>query len=79
VLKVDVRQDPELGFGVPEVAFDLGDGFTYPSNYYWDIGKDGRYLGWREPEPYEYPTEIRVVLNWFERLEELVPTEEGGL
>ena len=41
------------------------------ANY--DVSSDGRFL-MVEPEENEGPTQLYVVLNWFEELKRLVPT-----
>jgi hypothetical protein len=68
VLASSIRQDLELEAVETVVAFDLGERFSSPRHFYWEIGADGRFLGWMDREPYVDPTRIRVVLNWFERL-----------
>ena len=40
----------------------------------WDVAPDGRFLVIK-PSVISDPTEVRVVLNWFEELERLVPTD----
>ena len=49
----------------------------------WDVGPDGRFLFVKDPDytgrqalDEEFrPTEIHLVLNWFEELKRLVPTD----
>ena len=63
----DMRQVTELLEG----PFDLAPPFG--RNY--DVTSDGeRFLMMMPSEPDSEPTQIHVVLNWFEELERLVPT-----
>jgi hypothetical protein len=39
------------------------------------LAPDGRFLVILKDEPPPAPTEYRVVLNWFEELERLAPTD----
>ena len=74
-MAVSVRIDPSLDFGNPEVIFEE----SYPEfpgadgrNY--DVSLNGeRFLMLRETEETGVQA-IHVVLNWFDELKRLVPT-----
>ena len=40
----------------------------------WDLAPDGRFLVIKPSADDSDPSELRIVLNWFEELERLVPT-----
>ncbi len=62
--------------GKPRLLFEgrYAEGFWYGRKY--DIAPDGkRFLMIQESEPPPPPTQYNIVLNWFEELKRLVPTE----
>jgi Tol biopolymer transport system component len=62
--------------GKPRLLFEgrYEEGLSYGRRY--DLAPDGkRFLMIRESEPPPPPTQYNVVLNWFEELKRLVPTE----
>jgi hypothetical protein len=66
---VPVLQDPDLAVGQAARVFKFGGQFTYGRAYYFDIGADDRLLAWMDDVPLPVrSTEIRVELNWFEKL-----------
>ena len=70
---VDVDTAPRLRIGRPQLLFTgpFFEGRVYGRNY--DVTPDGRrFLMVMDAQP-ESVTQIRVVLNWFEELEQLVP------
>jgi serine/threonine-protein kinase len=73
VLAVTTRATPEFSASVPETLFE-GDFHIEPGNMDnpdYDIHPDGeRFLMIKNEEPHR---RIRVVLNWFDELERLVP------
>ncbi len=73
-MAVNIKEEPELRAGKPELLFrgpHLGGSKYYRS---YDIMPDGqRFIA---VEQAQGPTELSVVLNWFEELKRLVPT--GG-
>ena len=76
IMAVEVRTEPELEFGAPQLLFEwpIGSGFSR----HWDVTPDGQRFVVRgsldttgdQPRP-----RINVVLNWFEELKRLVPTD----
>ena len=70
---VSIELDPVLELGAPRTLFDResprGDYF----GAVYDVGADGRFLFLESVEPF-VAAEINVVVNWFEELERLVPT-----
>ena len=75
VMVVPVRLVPEFNAGEPKILFEdrfeVG-GVTYFRNY--DIASDGQRFLMLQLEGESAPTELVVVLNWFEELKRLVPT-----
>ena len=41
----------------------------------WDLAPDGRFLVIKPSADDSDPSELRIVLNWFEELKRLVPTD----
>ncbi len=70
MMAVRVETDQEFRFQPPEVLFEGGYHLAFRPNYY--VGPDGRFLMIKNEEPGTVP--INVVLNWFEELKRLVPT-----
>jgi hypothetical protein len=73
---VDIAMQPSLSVGKPNMLFEgpyLPTTGTVP-NY--DVSPDGqRFLMVKPPEQAGVaPTQINVVLNWFEELKQKVPT-----
>ena len=73
VMVVPVETDPTFSNGVPRMLFEgsylRSDRFGMP---YYDVSPDGqRFLMLTSPSK----AGLHVVLNWFEELERLVPTE----
>ncbi len=73
MMAVTVETNPQLKVGKPRLLFE-GSYFSkrggYPISY--DIAPDGRFLMiMADPAP----TRLNIVLNWFEELKRLVPTE----
>jgi len=74
IMAVEVRTEPELEVGAPQLLFEwpIGRGFTRD----WDVMPDGErfvVLGSSDTKNDARPR-INFVLNWFEELERLVPT-----
>lgn len=71
-----VEIDTKFGFsaGKPKMLFDgpyLPTGASFP---YYDVSPDvQRFLMLKPSEPSQAPTQINVVLNWFEELKQKVP------
>jgi serine/threonine-protein kinase len=77
IMRVAVSTSPRFRAGTPEVLLDeqYFTGF-YAMVRYFDIAPDGKsFVFVKEDEEWGKPTEIRVVLNWFEELKRLVPAE----
>ena len=76
-MAADIDREPSLEVGVPRAVFESpyrphrGNGAW--RNY--DISPDGEtFLFIEEREGELEPTTVKVVLNWFQELERLVPT-----
>ena len=76
MMVVRIETDPELQPGVPEVLFESPYEFSELRGSNYDVAPDGkRFLMVRTAEQeIEKPWELHVVLNWFEELKRLVPT-----
>ena len=75
MMSVSLQTKPRFAAGKPVVLFEesyLGPDSNPAGYQYYDISRDGqRFLMVREEEQ---QTPIHVVLNWFEELKRLVPT-----
>ena len=71
MIAVDFETEPTVRAGIPQPLFskpfDLNAG--YLQNY--DVSADERFLMVRSRQPH---TQLKVILNWFEDLKQLVPT-----
>jgi len=72
---VPIRSEPVFSASTPELLFEGNYLIHFPGNTSmpnYDVSPDGeRFLMIREEEPQR---RIRIVLNWFDELERLVPT-----
>jgi len=74
MMVVAIETEPELALGVPRALFRKAVRVTPdPRNY--DVSSDGQRFVMVEGGA--ETTEIRIVLNWFEELERLVPSGNG--
>ena len=72
MMVVDVERDEELALGKPRLLFS----FRSPSGAGYDVAPDGqRFVMLSDAESRTQPNALIVVLNWFDELERLVPTE----
>ena len=72
MMAVDVVPGERLTVGEPRELFR--GSYQHTTNKWdYDVSADGRFVMIRDPEE-ERPREIKVVLNWFQELEALVPT-----
>ena len=75
MMAVDIVTQPAFSAGRPKLLFE---GLYLPSAgnlAAYDVSQDGqRFLMVEESQQEQPPTQINVVLNWFEELERLVPT-----
>ncbi len=77
MMTVEVQTGAAFNMGKPRVLFEgrflRPLGFPYPS---YDVTPDGQqFLMTKEGEKHSAPSQISVVLNWFDELNRLVPTE----
>jgi len=81
MMTVPVKLGTELEPGAPIVLFrgrfQRGDVMSTPNNNTnYDVSADGkRFLMIQEPESTDAPEQIHLVINWFEELKRLVPSE----
>ncbi|MGH9461028.1 MAG: TolB family protein [Vicinamibacteria bacterium] len=77
MMAVAISTEPELAPGRPTLLFEgryrSGVAGGNPVTNY-DVARDGRFVMVRAEEG-SGPTQINVVLNWFEELKRLVPTD----
>ena len=77
MMAVSIETDPELSIESPELLFEGRFAVTHrpdtPRNY--DVSRDGQHFLMVQTVDDPAPTQINIVLNWFEELERLVPTE----
>jgi serine/threonine-protein kinase len=74
-----VRVETGTALDVSEPEFLFEEPNTLPPDVYgtrtYDVAPDGRFLMISESESLEAPMKLNVILNWFEELKRLVPTE----
>jgi len=77
MMAVEVTTQPTFSAGRPRMLFDAGQYLPTPVTFpNYDISPDGRrFLMLKDPEQEAPPTEINVVLNWFEELKRRVPVQ----
>jgi serine/threonine-protein kinase len=76
MMAVAIETEPELSVGTPKLLFEgrfLGTGPVHLRRQY-DVSPDGQRFLMIKREQDLVPTELIVVLNWFEELKRLVPT-----
>ena len=76
MMVVPVRLEPEFKAGKPKVLFEGRFQSKHWEVLHYDITPDGQRFVMVESEEESAPTEIIVVLNWFEELKRLVPTAD---
>jgi serine/threonine-protein kinase len=69
IMVVEVQDDPELTVGMPKVLFESDNNIVDL-----DVSPDGQQFALRRSDLL-IPTQINVILNWFEELKRLVPTD----
>ena len=77
MMAVAIETEPELSVGTPRLLFEgrfLGAGPLHLRRSY-AISPDGQRFLMIQREQDLVPTEISVILNWFEELKRLVPTD----
>ncbi len=77
MMVVEISTEPSLKATAPQLLFEgsyMPSG-TRPGFPEYDVTADGQRFVMVQPmEPESAPTQINVVLNWFEELKRLVPT-----
>ncbi len=77
MMAVEITTQPTFRAGTPTLLFEGQYVQSGPGGADYDIAPDGhRFLMIKEDKPGEGPRQINVVLNWFEELKRLVPTEQ---
>ena len=74
VMAVDVRTEPDFRVGTPRLLFEG----SYRTGNHYDVAPDGQHFVMiREGSPNDQssPADFIVVLNWFEELKRLAPTD----
>ncbi|MGD9345893.1 MAG: hypothetical protein PVH84_08535 [Candidatus Aminicenantes bacterium] len=75
MMTVDIVTEPEFSPANPRLLFEGTYTWAGRARSY-DIAPDGQhFLMVKSNKPISPPTQINVVLNWFEELKRLVPTE----
>jgi len=77
IMEVDVEKKSEFSAGKPRMLFEgpyLPTGASFP---YYDVSPDGQRFLMLKPVDLQtpVPTQINVILNWFEELKQKVPAE----
>jgi hypothetical protein len=75
MMAVDITTEPAFSAGKPKILFERQYEPTLISNANYDVSADGqRFLMLKGEIEEAAPTQINVVLNWFDELKRLVPT-----
>lgn len=76
MVAVEVTTRPGFSMGKPHVLFEGPYLSTPATNPNYDVSRDGQRFLMLKPveQAQEAPTQINVVLNWFEELKQKVPT-----
>jgi Tol biopolymer transport system component len=75
MMAADVKTDPTFTVGKPRRLFE-GHYVVEPARHTnYDVAADGQRFVMIQVDEESAPTQINVVLNWFEELKRLVPTE----
>jgi hypothetical protein len=76
MMAVDVTLSPAFVAGTPHMLFEFQTAPGSPNRHY-DVSRDGRFLMVRGPEGPSPPpvTQMVLVLNWFEELKRLAPSD----
>ncbi len=78
MMAVEITTQPTFRAGTPTLLFEGQYVQPGPRRANYDITPDGqRFLMIKEYEQREAATQINVVLNWFEELKRLVPTDQN--
>jgi hypothetical protein len=75
MMSVSLSLQPTLTAATPRVLFEAQHALTSGHLQEYDVSPDGsRFLMIRGSAQEETPSQIRIVLNWFDELKRLVPT-----
>jgi serine/threonine-protein kinase len=73
VMAVEVETQPAFQAGTPRLLFEGSHEVQIMRSY--DVTPDGQRFVMIQPGARTLPTQLNVVLNWFEELRRLVPTK----
>jgi Tol biopolymer transport system component len=73
MMSVPIGLTPKLTVGSPELLFD-GPFLLMPGSQFYDVTSDGQQFIMVMSEQESAPTQVNIVLNWFEELKRLAPT-----
>jgi Tol biopolymer transport system component len=74
MMSVDLTAQPNLSLGKPRVLFEGVYLLTLLTGANYDVTPDGkRFIMLKDASPDNSPTQINIVLNWFEELKQKVP------
>jgi serine/threonine-protein kinase len=76
MMAVDITTQPGFARGKPRVLFEGQYEPTPATTPNYDVSPDGQRFLMLKPSEQEAPTQINVVLNWFEELKRRVPVEK---
>jgi len=81
MMAVDIATQPSFAAGKPRVLFEGRYVPTPATSPNYDVSPDGQRFLMLKPNEQEAsaPTQINVVLNWFEELKRRVPTEKSKI
>jgi Tol biopolymer transport system component len=73
-LAIDIETEPELRSGAPKELFRGRYDLSPTGHQHYDVAPDGQHFAVIRLSGDEDPGELRLVMNWAEELESLVPT-----
>jgi hypothetical protein len=74
MMTVDITIEPTFGAGTPRLLFEGQYDYRFRPRANYDVTPDGQRFVMVKASEREEAGQINVVLNWFEELKRLVPT-----
>ena len=75
MMAVDIRTQPTFDAGQPRVLFEVSPALRTRDGFRFDTHDGQRFLSVRRGELEVPATKLTIILNWFEELKRLVPTD----
>jgi hypothetical protein len=75
-MSVAIQTEPSFAAGKPRIFFD--GSFVDVDARSFDVSADGRRLLIIQPSAPSTATQLNVIVNWFDELKRLVPSQENN-